>query len=71
MCLALAVLWPPDENVVKAVVRRSGRSRVAGPTFLAEYVFRRVPFSPFGLFFFECTSDATIFTETLQTLRMS
>ena len=47
------------------------RSRAAGHTFLVEYVFRRVPFSHFGLFFAEHTSVETIYTETLQALRMS
>ena len=32
--------------------RRSGRTASAGPHFLAEYAFRRVPFSRFGSFDF-------------------
>ena len=60
--MCLAALWPPVGKVAKAdaPVRQV---RVAGPTFLAEYVFRRVPFSLFGLFFFEGTSDVTIYTD--------
>ena len=63
--MCLATLWPPVGKVAKAVV-----AGPAGPELL-DPLFWRVPFSPFGLFFFERTSDATKFTETLQTLRMS
>ena len=57
------------EKVAKAVVAGPAGQELLVPLF--GYVFRRVPFSPFGLFLFERTSDAIIFTETLQTLRMS
>ena len=69
--MCLAALWPPVGKVAKAVVAVLAGPELLDPLFLAEYVFRRVPLSFFGLFFFERTSDATIYTETFQTLRMS
>ena len=49
-CLNYKSSWYPIGTSVPGSWRllNSGRSRVAGPTVLAEYVFRRVPFSPFS-----------------------
>ena len=47
-CMCLAALWPPAGKGAKVVV--------AGPVG-PEYAFGRVPFSRFGSFFFELTSD--------------
>ena len=66
--MCLSALWPPVGKVAKAVV-----AGPAGPELLVP-LFWLSMFSPFLLlayFFFERTSDSTIFTETLQTLRMS
>ena len=51
--MCLSALWPPVGKVAKAVVAGPAGPELLVPLFLAEYVFRRVPFSPFGLFFFE------------------
>ena len=69
--MCLAALWPYVGIVAKAVVAGQAGPELLDPLFLAEYVFRLVPFSLFGLFFFERTSELTIYTITLQMLRMS
>ena len=46
--------WSPVGKGAMAVVASPA---FAGPTFLAEYAFRRVTFSRLGSFFFELTSD--------------
>ena len=47
-CMCLAALWSPVGKGAKAVVAGPAGPAFAGPTFLVEYAFRRVPFSRFG-----------------------
>ena len=70
-CMCLAALWPPVGKVAKAVVAGPAGPELLDPLFWPSMFSAVSLFSLFGLFFFERTSDATIFTETLQTLRMS
>ena len=55
--MCLAALWSSVGKGAKAVVAGPADAAFAGPTFLAEYAFHRVPLSRFGSFFFELTSD--------------
>ena len=54
-CMCLAALCSPVGKGVKAVVAGLAGTAFAGPTFLAEYAFRRVSFFSFQLIF-ELTS---------------
>ena len=56
-CMFLAALWSSVGKGAKAVVAGPAGAAFAGPTFLAEFAFHRVPLSRFGSFFFELTSD--------------
>ena len=56
-CMCLAALWSSVWKGAKAVVASPAGPALAGPTFLAEHAFCRVPYSRFGSFFFEHTSD--------------
>ena len=63
--MCLSALWPSVGKVAKAVV-----AGPAGPELLVP-LFWPSMFSAVSLFLFvECTSDATIYMETLQTLHM-
>ena len=56
-CMYLAALRSSVGKGDKAVVAGPAGAAFAGPTFLAEYAFHRVPLSRFDSFFFELTSD--------------
>ena len=56
-CMCLAALWSSAGKGSKAVIAGPAGAAFAGPTFLAEYAFHRVPLSCFSSFFFEITSD--------------
>ena len=56
-CMCLAALWSSVGKGAKAVVASLAGAAFAGPTFLAEYAFHRVPLSRLDSFFFETTSD--------------
>ena len=55
--MCLAALCSSVGKGAKTVVPGPAGAAFAGPTFLAEYVFHRVPLSRFVFFFFEITSD--------------
>ena len=55
MCLA-ALLSPVGKGAMAVVAGPAGPA-FAGPTFLAEYAFHRVPLSRFGSYFFLIASD--------------
>ena len=55
--MSCTALWSPVGKGAKPVVAGPAGPAFAGPTFVAEYALRRVPFSRFSLFFFELTSD--------------
>ena len=55
-CMCLAALCSPVGKGTKAVVAGLAGPAFAGPTFLAKYAFRLVPFSFFGSIYFELTS---------------
>ena len=58
LCIALYVSCRSSVGKgAKAIVAGPAGAAFAGPTFLAEYAFHRVPLSRFGSFFFELTSD--------------
>ena len=65
-CMCPAALWSPVGKGAKADVAGPAGPAFAGPTFLAENAFQRVPFTHFGSFFLELTSDFIH-----ETLRMS
>ena len=50
--MCLAALWSSVGKGAKAVVAGPAGAAFAGPTFLAEYAFHRVPLSRFGSFSF-------------------
>ena len=56
-CMCLAALCSSVGKGTKAVVAGPAGAAFAGPTFLAEYAFHRVPLSRFVFLFFELTSD--------------
>ena len=47
-CMCLAALWSSVGTGAKAVFAGPAGAAFAGPTFLAEYAFHRVPLSRFG-----------------------
>ena len=49
--MCLAALWSSVGKGDKALVAGQAGAEFDGPTFLAEYVFHRVPLSRFGFFF--------------------
>ena len=69
--MCLAALWPPVGKVAKAVVASPAGPELLDPLFWPSMFSAASLFLLLAFFFFERTSDATIFTETLQTLRMS
>ena len=58
-CMCLAALCSSVGKGAKAGVAGPAGAAFAGPTFLAEYAFHRIPLSRFVFFFFffELTSD--------------
>ena len=68
--MCLAALLSSVGKGAKAIVAGPAGAAFAGPTFLAEYTFHRVPLSGLGSFFFELTSDIHLimrqFTGTLR-----
>ena len=56
-CMCLAAMWSSVGKGAKAIITSPAGAASAGPTFLAEYAFHRVPLSRFGSLFFELTSD--------------
>ena len=55
--MCFAALLSSVGKGAKAVIAGPVCAAFAGPTFLAEYAFHRVPLSRFVFFFFELTSD--------------
>ena len=56
-CVCPAAWWSPVGKGAKADVAGQAGPAFAVPIFAAENAFRQVPFTRFGSFFFELTSD--------------